>query len=255
MRGRGLQEMVEKSFEVIKRVSIVEPLDVVLLAQESQTCFGTVDGEACGGELLLSNDDAQEWVCRKCGRVWGSEPDGERIPFSDSDVSGGHSEGSYSPEGHLDWGGGLGSRVDRGVIADVLGGRRDPLAWTRANHTRISLAHPLVQKFLSFGSQFMNKYDLHQRGNVNHMRFADQLGLDLRDIAKHYIKGLSKLWADPWLIAAALFCLLYRDSYPERHASLIDQKDAKERFPELVLSDETLNYYAKLLASVREWHL
>lgn len=91
---------------------------------------------------------------------------------------------------------------------------------------RVPLCHPLIKDLLSFGSQFCKKYELHQRNNGGHARFADQLGINLRLVGEHYVRGFSRLWADKWLVAASLFCLLYRESFPQKYAALRGQKDA-----------------------------
>jgi predicted RNA-binding Zn-ribbon protein involved in translation (DUF1610 family) len=220
-----------------------DPVDVEELAREVGFCL------ECGDDLK-HDEETGEFVCQGCGLVWGSEPGrDERIPFEDSSLASGHAESNFSPEGHLDWGKMLGQKMDRGIAADVLGGRKDPLAWTRANHVRVPLTDPLIQKLLTEGRELCNKHDLHQHNNVNHIRFADQLGIYLRLVGKHYVQGMSKLHFDVKIIAQGVFCLLFRECYPAKYDGLRSRKDAAEKYPEFSLGFELLDYCEKLLNS------
>lgn len=237
--------------EVFSKVlNRVEPLDVVLLAQETLTCMGSLDGKGCGGKLVVPADDSGEYVCIKCGRVWGRKFESEHIPFSEGSDDG-ESEGSYQPETNLEFGKGLGSKMDRLSSSNVLRGAKNTSNETflnsRGRMARVPLCDPLLKEMLSYGSFFCDKQELHQRGNGSHARFADQLGIHLRLIAEFYVKGLGKMWADPWRITASVFTLLFKEWYPERYGALRTREDSKQKFPELCLPDDVVRYFGLVL--------
>jgi hypothetical protein len=253
----------------------LDPSDVILLAQEFRTCL------KCGEDLIVSNDDKHEWVCKNCGHVWGSEQADVQIPFEDSSSETGHSEGQYSPEGHMDLGKNLGGQVTRNLNADIIedpfedmpeelrmqlkeklfleellghsikNNSHDPFTWSRSNQLRVPLTHPLIQKFLMEARRLCNKYDLHKRGNVDHICFGDQLAIQLRRIADFYINGGNELHFDPALITMGLFCLRFKQTYPSKYESYRSQKDAKEQNPELFLSPNFMRYCEGLYKNCR----
>jgi len=229
---------------------------VILEAQELGTCLGTADGKACGGDLIVPSDDSGEYVCKKCGRVWGRKFEEGRIPFNE-DCEDGHSEGSYGGGGasNLEFGKGVGSKTDRLSNSNVLRGQKNTTDETflnsRGRMARVPLCDPLLKELLANGSFFCGHLELHQKGDGDHARFADQLGIHLRLVGEFYVHGLAKRWADPWRISAAIFTLLFREWYPERYSALMDEKSVREKFPELCLPDEVVRYFGLVLQSCR----
>lgn len=287
----GLQEAVERSKDVVlKRVPPrtaeffkpnppeIDPADVVLLVQELRTCL------KCGGELRLSNDDVREWVCLACGYVWGSEVEEAKIPFEESSVEGGHAESGHQPITHLAHGGGLGSKVDTFLAADVLGdcgdlpeevrlrleekmlveellsGKRpmvkngkfrSPFALSRGSHVQVPLTNALLKELLTLGGDFCKKHGFYKSRNTHHVWFSDQVGINLIHVGRFYAGGgCGKNPFDNWRLAASVFCLLFRQVFLERYNSIrFGNNGEAGKYPELCLPDELLEYYGKVLKS------
>jgi hypothetical protein len=141
--------------------------------------------------------------------------------------------------------------MDQGCIAEVLGGD-SPLNRSRAKSMRVRLDNPLVARLLACGSSFCKKHGLKEKRNDFHRRFAEQMGIDLRLMGEWYVHGLGKLWCDPWRVAASVFCLLFRESFPDRYMKIrceMDKKEVQDKFPELCLPEETITYYGLVLQS------
>ena len=286
-----LQEAVENSKNVLPRVPPitakffnpkapeVDPCDVVLLAQEFQTCL------KCGEALRISNDDVHEYVCRNCGYVWGSEAEQARIPFEEGNVESGHAEGGHQPITHLEFGGGLGSKVDTFLVADVLsdsgdmpeavrlkkeeemlieelltgkrlmlkyGKFRNPDNLSRGSHVQVPLSNGLLKELLTLGSDFCKKHGFYRSRNSHYVWFSDQVGINLIWVGRDFYGGdRKKLVFDPWRVAASIFCLLFMQVFPERFNAIRFKNDgeSEKRFPELCLPDELLEYYGKVLKS------
>jgi hypothetical protein len=246
------------------------------LVQTVGYCFG------CGDDVV-TDPETLEVVCVCCGRVWGKSAGENRIPIEEDNVAGGHAEGSYNPITHLEFLGGLGSKVDTFLAADVLGdcgdmpeevrlkleeemlvqflltGKRltvkngkfrSPFALSRASHAQVPLTNSLLKELLTLGSDFCKKHGFYRSRDLHKLWFSDQVGLNLIDVGRFYASGRGKK-PDVWRLAASIFCLLFRQCFPERYNSIRFGNDgeSEKKFPELCLPDATLKYYEVILES------